>query len=248
MDRKRAKSRGQSPNKRSQKSTQRLSQGTRNSSMDSLRGLAILLMIVDHIANFWFIVRIEPTSIRMLTRLSMPLFAILMGYFLVRKPEIHWNRLLQVAAVSIAVNCFFFPIYGKLEILASLLVCYWLILLPAKFSPVAVPLVLLFPFDPSAAVLDYPLTIVASCVALGQVLRYHGWKVGLACSLLISASALYIAPIAKLTVLMVPIATGLLIWGIYRPKLKVPGLDLAGRYPLTFYLVHYLIVLALRPR
>lgn len=220
----------------------------RNAALDTLRGLAILLMVVDHVANFWFATRIEWDSLRMPTRLSMPLFAVLMGYFVGRKSEIPWNRLSQVAAVSAVVNVFFYPIHGKLEILASLLVCYPLAFVAGKYSPAVALVVFLFPLDPSAEFFDYPLTLVACCVAQGQVLRHYGGRIGMATSLVCCLSALYIIPVAKLTVLMLPVATGLVVWAIRYPNKDVPGLSLMGRYPLAIYLVHYLIVLWFRPQ
>ena len=53
---------------------------TRLHSLDALRGLAIVLMIVDHVCGILLSINIEFAGVRFWTRLSMPLFAVLMGY------------------------------------------------------------------------------------------------------------------------------------------------------------------------
>ncbi len=72
--------------RQSQTTRQRLdrstSRGNRLRGLDAVRGLAIVLMIVDHVAGILFDLPIEVDNVRMLTRLSMPLFSVLMGYFL----------------------------------------------------------------------------------------------------------------------------------------------------------------------
>jgi uncharacterized membrane protein len=221
---------------------------SRNATLDSLRGIAIFLMVVDHIANFWFETRIEWDSIRLPTRLSMPLFAILMGYFISTNRPFPWRRMFQVAAVSGIVNVFFYPLYERVEILASLLVCYVLVFSTSKYASLLTLALFLLPWDPSAQVFDYPLTLVAGCVAQGQVLRHYGWKIALVVSVILCFSAIYIDPVAKMTVLMIPVATGLIIWAIRYPNKDVPGLSLMGRYPLAMYLAHYLMVLWFRPQ
>lgn len=64
----------------------------RNAALDSLRGLAILLMIVDHIAAFWLMQGIQWNSVRLATRLALPLFAVIFGYLLGALGERHAER------------------------------------------------------------------------------------------------------------------------------------------------------------
>ena len=52
---------------------------SRNYCLDSLRGLAIVLMIVDHVAGILYGQNIGESWIRFATRLSMPLFCVLTG-------------------------------------------------------------------------------------------------------------------------------------------------------------------------
>lgn len=101
-------------------------------------------MIVDHIAWQFFDVLIAPGTVRFWTRLSMPLFCVLMGYFLASRwsatglaasgrasketerpgPVLNWSRLGQIALAAAVLNVFYYTRYGQLEILASLLVSY----------------------------------------------------------------------------------------------------------------------------
>ncbi len=220
----------------------------RNACLDTLRGIAILLMIVDHIAAIVFDVRIEPNTIRIATRLSMPLFCILMGYFLASPGKTNWNRFFQIVLATIAINLVYFTVYRQVEILASLLVCYVLFLLVrAKFA-VAVLAVYLFPWDLSVGLFDYPLTVVASCVAQGMVLRQWGLKFALLSAAIISAGGLVVTPPTWYVLLFVIPATLLIGWGAGHAGRSVTWLAFVGRYPLSFYLAQYYILLAIGPR
>jgi hypothetical protein len=220
----------------------------RNQTLDALRGLAIALMIVDHIAGLWLFIDIEPTSIRFATRLSMPLFASLMGYFLASSQISNWHRFWQIAAAAAALNLFYFTLYGQVEILASLLVAY---LLHAALGPLFVGLFVTAYFygvDPSVAYFDYPLSVVVACVAQGAILKRHGWRIGLLTSLLICLSLPLIEPPTRYVVFFFPIAIALIAWGAAHPQYRVKGLDFIGRHPLTVYLAQYAIIIPLQPR
>jgi hypothetical protein len=210
-----------------------------------LRGVAIVLMVVDHIAGIWFDVNIEPTTIRFWTRLSMPLFCILMGYFLASSETLHWRRFYQLVAATVAINFLFFSIYRKVEILASLLACYCLFLvLRGRFAFLFVA-VFFFPWDPLVNNFDYPILLVVSCVAQGVLLKRYGIRVAAVTSLLILlATTLVTAPSVYVLYFVLP-ATLLVGWAAHRPNANIPWLTGLGRYPLTAYLIQYFAILAI---
>ncbi|MCA9133127.1 MAG: hypothetical protein KDA45_08225 [Planctomycetales bacterium] len=217
----------------------------RNACLDSLRGLAIVLMIIDHSADILFHVSIDPSTIRMATRLSMPLFCGLMGYFLVSQEKVNWHRFYQLCLATLAINLVFFTIYGRLEILASLLVCYTLFLAAGRLLALAVVAVWFFQLDGSAQLFDYPLSVVLSCVAQGMVLRLHGWRVALLSGGAITLAALWVAPPSVYVLFFVLPATLAIAWAAAHPQVTVSGLERIGHYPLTVYLIQYYVLLAL---
>lgn len=73
----------------------------RDRSIDALRGLAVLLMVLDHmLAGLWG----DPVLLRVtVTRVSLPLFMLVAGYLLRNRPRPSWRRYAQLcgaAAVS----------------------------------------------------------------------------------------------------------------------------------------------------
>ncbi len=216
-------------------------------SLDALRGLAILLMIVDHVAFMFFDANIEPTNIRFLTRLSMPLFCVLMGYFLNASSEVNWSRFYQLCLAALAINLVYFTYYRQVEILASLLVCYGLFVVVRRHLVWFFPLALLYPLDPSVTLFNFPLSIVVSCVAQGMILRQHGWRVATASGTMLLAAVLLVpAPSLYLLFFILP-ATWLVAWGIQHPARGLRVVDTLGRYPLTAYLSQYAVLFALQP-
>ncbi|QDV27051.1 TraX family protein [Aureliella helgolandensis] len=217
----------------------------RNRCLDTLRGLAITLMVVDHASDLFFNMNIEPSNVRMVTRLSMPLFCILMGYFLARSRRVHWERLLQIGAATVVTNVLFYTLYGKLEILASLLVCYVGIVGLKLFF---VPLVLapfLFSWDASQAVFDFPLSIVAGCVAQGVILRCGGLRVAIATGIVLTVAALVVSEPSRYVLWFVLPATLLIALGIARPQWHLRGLEWIGRFPLSIYVAQYYLLVLL---
>ena len=227
----------------------------RNACLDSLRGLAISLMIVDHIAWLFFSQPIEPNSIRMLTRLSMPLFCVLTGFFVLRRRSTNWERLFQVALAAAAVNLAYFTLYGKVEILAALLLCYLAIAGIGSWFLLGSVAFLLYPLDVTSSFFDFPMSVVATCVAVGGVQRRIGWPAAMVLSVLIATGLMFdrffsdgfrwVAAPTVYVLLMLPLAVTLTGAGQFRPHWRVPGLEWIGRYPLSIYVGQYLLLLLL---
>ena len=231
----------------------------RNPSLDSLRGLAILLMVLDHVAFLFGDVRIEPTTIRMATRLSMPLFAVLMGYFLSRSTRVHWERFWQLTAAACLMSFVYFSLYRQLEILASLWVCYLLFTGARRVFAFLFVAVFFYAWDPSTQFLenplfDYPISLVVSCVSQGVILQRYGMRVAFATSLMVLpatqawAGAVYVEEPTQYVLYFVPLAVLLVGLGTTRPQWNNASLALLGRYPLTAYIVQYLTLFALAGR
>ena len=258
--------------------------------LDGLRGLAIVLMIVDHAAYYLWEIPIAPTSLRIATRLSMPLFCVLMGYLLADRRmadpnTIYWRRFYQLCGATALATLIFYTAHQKLEILASLLICYSLFI--AVGNALAVGLLAAFAtsYDPTLSWFDYPVPLVLSCVAQGIILRRYQWHWALASGIVLTAATLVVpAPSQYVLWYVLPatllIARGAGQWGTtparepadssrwprtagtsHNPRdLAHPQLDSRwqhpavawlvwiGRYPLTVYLVQYLVIFALKWR
>ena len=262
---------------------------SRNHCLDSLRGLAILLMIVDHVAGIIYGQNIGESWIRFATRLSMPLFCVLAGYFVGSRflalasaakekkakaskdriqqvaywQTVPWNRLGHVALAAAVLNYAYYQIYGQLEILCSLLVCYLLMYGLRSFFAIALLGFLLFqvesqqvvsPSYDSRLLFDYPVSVVASCVAVGFVAGRWDSKLAVLPALVIPLVArqswgegmIVTSPSIYVLCFLVP-AVVLLEASRRFPKCKIPLLAWIGRYPLRIYVAQYLIILLLAP-
>lgn len=224
----------------------------RNVCLDTLRGLAIVLMIVDHAAGILLTIPIDYSTIRFGTRLSMPLFAILMGYLLNSKAvdsTAPWQerfpikRLAQILASAVATGVLYFSWYGSLDILSSLAICYLVFLLLRDRFVFLVAALVLYKFDVTRQVLDYPLTIVICLVAQGMILRRLG--LGPAAFSALALTVIGIGTVGKpsLLVLLFALPATLLV-GLAGQKIGLshPWLSFLGRYPLTVYVVQYYII------
>lgn len=216
----------------------------RSPALDSLRGLAILLMIVDHVAGNLFSINIQLDSIRFWTRLSMPLFAVLMGYFFRSRP-LNRRRITQVAVACLLVNLSYVWMYRELEILASLLCAQVLFLgMGPRFVWLALA-ICLAPWDPSSQWFDYPLTIVCSFVAVGKLLRERGtlWAASVA-SLMLPMTAVIPGHTAYLLYFLTP-AVLLVAVAQQRCSWTLPGLQRIGTYPLSIYVIQHYVIWAI---
>jgi hypothetical protein len=168
-----------------------------------------------------------------------------MGYFLAAGSRIHWTRFYQLLLAALAVNVAFFTAYHKFEILASLTICYVLFIALRSKLCLAFVAVYFIHFDFLAEWFDYPLTIVVSCVAQGMILRLHGWRVALVTGLFVTAGMFFVAPPPTYVLMYVLPSTLLITLGAHKPELQFQGLALLGRYPLTTYLVQYVLFFAI---
>ncbi len=217
-------------------------------------------MVVDHAADMLWQVRIAPDTLRIATRLAMPLFCMLTGYLLYRSRLPRVGRLGQVVVASILANIVYWSLYQRLEILASILLAFVIYFAVRRWMPVCILLVLLARVDPSGALLDYPLLVVTSCIAAGSALRWasdckrsvavkdcgsmrfrnHALVV-LAWFFLAASSAFVPRPTAYV-LWFVPVA-GMLIWAAASKRLvNVVPLEFLGRYPLTAYVLQYFVL------
>ncbi len=214
-------------------------------SLDALRGLAILLMLIDHVSGVLLAVNIEFTSVRFWTRLSMPLFAVLMGYLwnIERPPK--YQRLAQIAFAGLLVNVTYFPRYLELEILVSLLcasLLFWV--LRTRFVYLYL-IIFLAPWDVSARLLDYPLAIVIPCAALGLILQRSGWRWAAVNSLLALPVVAWLEPPTQYVLYFILPAVLLVAGAAHWRNLGLAPLDILGRYPLTTYVIQYYVIFTL---
>jgi hypothetical protein len=215
---------------------------------DTLRGFAILLMIIDHVAAIIFLQPINDKTIRFITRLSEPLFIILFGYFLAKR-ERTVKRLFEILAASIFVNLFYYPITGSFEILASVSIAYVIFLLFKPYFPFLFFLAFLLSFiDPTKNVVDYPISIVLMQAVIGYLLKDN--KVISAICLLLMLFLYFIPNIFPnvlyyTLIFTLPAFILFLFFDKYLKELKLPIITLFGRYPLTSYVLQYLIIVYL---
>lgn len=214
----------------------------RLASFDALRGFAVLAMAVDHLVAMVFLVGIEPPNVRFLTRIAEPLFAVLLGYFLAgRARERVIRRGLQVFGAAALVNPLFYPVFGKVEILATfVLVLALYSLLEERFAFLA-PLFLLHAFDPTGRILNYPLAVVAAQVALGMLLKRGApaWT-----SLAFAAAYFTVEPTILYSALFTIPAVLLLKVAERDPAVSIPVLGALGRRPLLAYITQWALVFA----
>jgi uncharacterized membrane protein len=239
------------------------SQTVRNAALDTARGTAIALMVVDHLAVIQFDIAIGTNNVRLATRLALPLFAILFGFFLASGssssswspssssfPRTKWSRFKrigQVCLASVAANVLFVPEFGKLEVLASFLACSLLFLILQRYFFVLVGSVVLFPYDPTLTLLDYPLTLAASLVAIGVVLRLHGFQWAIVAAIGVALVGLVLVPAPPLLVLLFAIpAVCIVSLASVSPEMSIGWLAWLGRYPLTVYVAQYYLIFGLR--
>jgi hypothetical protein len=207
-------------------------------------------MVIDHLAAVVFQIPVGGSWIRLCTRLSMPLFCVLMGYFLEPERRFRIRRLAQIAGAAGIANALFWPHYHRIEILGSLLIAYCLFLMSGRIFPIFLLGLFLYPDDPLRPWFDFPPSIVVAFVAQGMTLRRLGLAPALVSGVVLSSGAIWIQVLEpdgvrhKLLYFLLP-ATLLVYFGARRPEISLPGLAWLGRRPLTAYLLQYLAIFAI---
>ncbi|QDS96321.1 Acyltransferase family protein [Roseimaritima multifibrata] len=235
--------------------------GQRNRALDTLRGFAILLMVVDHVAGILMHVSIDYSTVRFWTRLSMPLFCVLMGYFLPAAFEdrsftgrvmtlLPRKRFIQLVLATIVINVAFYAWYQELEILASLTLAYVVAVVTGRYFVALVLALFFYSVDPTAAWLDYPLSVVVPFVAQGMILERYGTLAALVSGCLLASGVAWLGMgqsggVSYMLCYFILPATGMVAWAAKRPKWHVAGLETIGQYPLTCYLVQYYLIFAI---
>ncbi|MEM4366895.1 MAG: hypothetical protein QW035_02070 [Candidatus Anstonellales archaeon] len=211
----------------------------RKEGLDTLRGIAISLMVLDHFLAIVLFQPVETSNLRILTRLAEPIFAVLIGYFLVgRGRERLMVRAVDILLVAFFVNFFYLPIMRKVEILASFLAVYALCILFGEALALLLPAVFLYPLDPTSYFFDYPLPLVFSQAALGMLIRKGSspWV-----SLVFLPAALLLPAPYNYTSLCTPIAA-FATKQLEKSSVKAPIISLMGRYPLSSYAIQYSLI------
>ena len=213
----------------------------RISSIDFLRGLAILLMFIDHIAYFVFHEDITITNIRLITRFAEPLFVLIFALFLDRDRKSLLKSFAVILAVSLIINLFAYGMFtNHLEVLASFLVCLAVQLLFPGIWPYLVLLALMVAVDPSGLVLDYPLTVVLSQVALVKAYKQDRKLSFLMLPVFLLGSL--VAPHSFNLTLLFTIPSLLVIDFCLRNRgFKNSLINFIGQRPMLFYALQYLV-------
>ena len=268
----RARSRSKKPQQNSRQSTPK--GGARAVAYDFVRGMAIVLMVVDHFCWLFVDASIEPFSLRFFTRLAMPLFCVLSGYLAVsRKPTLgwlgmRWWRLGQMFLAAVVLNLVYAPSYGNgmVEILASLCVVHLLVSWLGVWSGLLAFGFLFYPWDISIPYFDYPLTVVATCVSAGVLMRIR-WLYGFVFSIftvgvlwsrwwyigrndLVTEPVIYVLWYLPAAILLIGWAGNMTeranSYGDLPPRTWERffwPVIVIGRYPLTCYLAQYALLL-----
>lgn len=135
-----------------------------------MRGLALLLMMVDHLA----LVYGAPWGVReLLTRLAMPLFMLVAGFLW--RPGWRWRHL-EVFFAAVLATPYLWYIGG--ETVGILFVYLWALLcMPAvqRFPLLVLAVAIIQPITWPLAINLYQPGVVLALLALGYLARQHGF-------------------------------------------------------------------------
>lgn len=215
----------------------------RNPYLDTLRGLAIIIMVIDHAAAIIFHQEIEFPGVRFFTRIAEPLFALLFGYFLFgRTGQSVQKRLIEVGLAAVGVNLFFFPYTGEFEVLASFACAMAIYLVIGDGMIYLLPLLLLHSMDFTVGLLNYPLTILLPQVSLGMLIRKGSVIIP---ALFFLFGTVLIPPSLGWTCLFtIPAALILAAVAGNRFRFSAPFLQAVGKRPIESYLLQFVLIIA----
>jgi uncharacterized membrane protein len=215
----------------------------RIASMDVVRGLAILLMFVDHILFLLGYSSFSMFEPRFFTRMAEPLFAVLFGYFLVGRTENSlMGRFFEIMVVAILINILVYPFMGSLEILASFTLSFLAYALLRERIVFLMPLVLLFNLDPTTGILSYPIFLVLPQVALGVAMRKG---ITPSISIIFALMSFFVVARFEFSFLFTALACAILLVAEKHRGFSVPIIEHIGKRPLFFYVIQYIAAIIL---
>ena len=191
----------------------------RDSNLDFFRGIAIALMIFDHILVFFASINFTNNFFEIiretLTRYSMPLFMIISG-FLLAKYGLTIKRWLQVFLTSIILNLLIFFYWQEFNFPEILLI--W-------------SLITIF----TKLLIKFPIFILISGLIQYQYfpINYEAYQPG------IILLFLSIGVISSSRILHGDLLDKVIKYSFFRPLIFI------GRYPLTIYFSHIFILIIL---
>ncbi len=219
---------------------------------DTLRGFAILLMIIDHVAAIIFSMEINEHTIRFFTRLSEPLFILLFGYFLYKRTQKSiLFRLIEIMIVAFVINIFFYSLLNVFDILASISVFYILFIL------IGAPILIFFLsflfsyFDFTYLFFDYPISIVTMQACIGYFMREARENKQLKSIFYLSLFLFFLTfffwqkPHSYSIIFTFPALFIFMVFEKYLTNFSIWPLTLFGRYPLASYAIQYIVIVFL---
>lgn len=211
----------------------------RNAALDSLRALAIALMVLDHAAAILWNESLS-SPVRVVTRLAEPLFAVTFGTLIAEAARRRTlARLPRIALAAVLANALFYPATDHLDILATFLAVALGHLALGRHLVWLVAAGALFRWDPSRGLLDYPLAQVLPQVALGMALRRRfGWAFALVYVAATASAGRHGLVIAAWSAA----AAGLVLLAHHHPRWSWPPLAWVGRNPLRIYVAQFVVL------
>ncbi len=223
--------------------------------LDFARGVAVLIMVVDHIAGILLYENISFLEIRFATRIAEPMFALLFGYFMAN----YFNsttkalmRLIYLFSGVAFVNVFYYALFSNFEILTTLLLCFVIGMIVREKLKYFFVILMFFPIDPTRGLLSYPLSIVLSQVAVGSLMRERNITskelILLCCFYLFSLFLIefsfyfngYTIPL-HYTVLFTPLAI-VIVNSLKHVSVKIEPINFIGIHAYEIYFIQYIII------
>ncbi len=206
--------------------------------LDSLRGFAILFMILDHLIVHFF-----PALelLRYLTRVSFPLFMLVSGYLLDKRSinsVLRGSTIILIFALSLILFDISNPKISVFNVLYSIGISLPLAYILPLNSILILPLFI--PLDLSANIIDYGIVFTTFVLLLGRLLAREDW-IPILFSLIVLAVVMLSTNYYVMFLYLIGILMAL---SVFLVRLEHPFLSLLGKYSLSIYVGHlYLIAL-----